>query len=155
MDTAFAANNPYSHMVFQAGPDQWLPLPPPTTPEAIKIPIIAVKATIATERKIALFRQVCRSSSSILDRSSSSLSLIFFLLYNSDKYKNSRSSQCRCCVNSVKMKTEIVKHIILLAGSAFNHVQILRGKPVRQFLVLEAVLVAAAAKPDDLVHIVR
>jgi len=53
------------------------------------------------------------------------------------------------------MKTEIVKHIILLVASAFYHVQDLTWESVRQFLILETFPVTATAIPDDLVHIVR
>src|SRR5919198_263732 len=104
-------------MVFHAGPDQWLPWPPPTTPEAITNPIIVVKATMATARRIALLRQVWRSSSSILDSSSSSLSLISLLLCHCDNYEKHGNRQCQCSVESVKIKRQVVKHVFALSCS--------------------------------------
>ena len=42
----------------------------------------------------------------------------------------------------------------LLAASAFYHVQEFTGNPVRQFLIFDALLVAATAIPDDLVDVI-
>jgi hypothetical protein len=52
------------------------------------------------------------------------------------------------------MQAQVVDHGILLAFSAFDHREDLAGKTFRQFLVFQAVPIAATAVTDDKVDVV-
>ena len=52
----------------------------------------------------------------------------------------------------MQVQTNVVKHGFLLVLNVY-HFQNLVGEPVRQFLILETFLIAAAAIPDDQIDI--